>query len=65
MVTNDGGYADTVRRFMVKIYNSCSYGYSQDESILCDKCKLDGLVAAIKEISLTYFDKKNKKEHLK
>jgi len=67
IVTIDNGYSDTVRKFMVKIYNSWAYGpHSQyDESILCDKCKLDGLIAAIKEISPSYFDKKNKKEHLK
>jgi len=63
--TIDGEYADTVRRFMVKIYSVDSCDYPPDQSILCDKCKLDGLVAAIKEISPSYFDKKNKKEHLK
>ena len=57
---DDGCSIDCRRSFRVMIENQLSYGYSYDQSYLCDECKMLALEGAIKILRLKIKNCKNK-----
>lgn len=47
IILDDGGDRDCRRSFKISIENQMSYGYSYDQSYLCNKCKILGIEEAL------------------